>query len=154
METMLRILAENPFLKGASSELIETFAHCATSVHFEPGALIMRQGEKTDAGYLVIDGRVGIEVVGDEGEVTPVETARSGDLLGWSWLFPPHRSPFDARTITTVHAVRLGGPCLHDKLEQAPAVGYEAMWRIATLLDDRLQQAQLRLAQRQPLPVR
>jgi CRP/FNR family transcriptional regulator, cyclic AMP receptor protein len=145
MEKMLQILAENPFLADASHELVELFAHCASSVHFEPGALLVHEGERNEAGYLIVDGLVSIEVAQDPGERARIATVGVGELLDWSWLFPPHRSRFDARAETAVHAVRLGGPCLLGKLDEHPAIGYMMMRRIARALHDRLEQEHLRL---------
>jgi CRP/FNR family transcriptional regulator, cyclic AMP receptor protein len=146
MEKMLQILAENPFLTDASHELIELFAHCASSVHFDPGTFLVREGDRNEAGYLIVDGLVSIEVAHDSGERARIDTAGAGELLDWSWLFPPHRSRFDARAETAVHAVRLGGPCLLSKLDEHPAIGYEMMRRFARALHDRLEQEHLRLA--------
>jgi CRP/FNR family transcriptional regulator, cyclic AMP receptor protein len=148
MEQTLRILEEHPFLEGASEALVETFAHCATSVHFEPGAVLLREGEKAEAGYLIIDGNVVVEVAVDGGAPLEVEKIGAGELLGWSWLLPPHRWSFDARALTLVHAVRIGGPCLQDKFSQDPAMGYEAMQRVALVFLDRLRHARLRLVDR------
>jgi CRP/FNR family transcriptional regulator, cyclic AMP receptor protein len=147
MDIMLRILKDHPFMAGASRELVETFAHCATSVHFEPDTVILREGDKAEAGYLLVDGTVAIEAAADDGSPVRIETIGAGELLGWSWLFPPHRWHYGARSLTAVHAVRLGGPCLLDKFAQSPAVGYEAMQRVAPVFLDRLRHTRMRLVQ-------
>ncbi len=69
------------------------------------------------------------------GPVT-IETLEAGEVLGWSWLFPPYRWHLDARALTTVRATAFDGACLRGKCEADPALGYELMSRFAQV-DDR-----------------
>ena len=49
-----------------------------------------------------------------------IETLHDGDLLGWSWLFPPYRTVFDARALGDVRTVAFDGACLRGKCEAGP----------------------------------
>ena len=70
----------------------------------------MRESEAADAFYVIRRGAVALETfVPQRGPVT-IETLHEGDLLGWSWLFPPYRTAFDARAIGEVHAIRSTAP--------------------------------------------
>ena len=59
------------------------------------------------------------------GPVT-IETIEAGEVLGWSWLFPPYRWHFDARALSVVRATGFDGACLREKCESDPALGYDA----------------------------
>ena len=38
-----------------------------------------------------------------------IETIEAGEVLGWSWLFPPYRWHFDARALAPVRATAFDG---------------------------------------------
>ena len=62
----------------------------SSNVVFEPGEFVFREGQAADRFYVVREGRVAVEVfVPNKGAVT-IETIEGGEMLGWSWLFPPY----------------------------------------------------------------
>ena len=74
-----------------------------------------------------------------------VETIEAGEVLGWSWLFPPYRTHFDARALSSVRATSFDGGCLRAKCEADPSLGYDLMKRFAQVFSERLQWTRLRL---------
>jgi CRP/FNR family transcriptional regulator, cyclic AMP receptor protein len=78
------------------------------------------------------------------GPVT-IETIDAGEVLGWSWLFPPYRWHFDARALTVVRATVFDGACLRQKCETDSDLGYRLMARFAQVLIERLQWTRIRL---------
>ena len=74
-----------------------------------------------------------------------IETLHEGDLLGWSWLFPPYRNAFDARAITTTHTISFDGACLRGKADADPALGYALMKLFSAVMLERLQETRVRL---------
>jgi CRP-like cAMP-binding protein len=120
-------------------------AGCARNVAFDPGELLLREGEPAATLYLLRRGRVGIEVhAADRGTVI-VETVGAGGVVGWSWMVPPYRWSFDARALEPVGALALDGVCLRGKADADPAFGYALVQRIASMLLDRLQGTRTRL---------
>src|SRR5690349_14197944 len=98
-----------------------------------------------DTFFVVRHGTVAVgNFVPPRGELV-IETLEAGDLLGWSWLFPPYRSHFDARALSPVRATQFDGACLRDKCAADPAFGYGLMSRFAQVLIERLQWTRLRL---------
>jgi len=79
-----------------------------------------------------------------QGRMT-IDTIGIGELLGWSWLFPPYRWHFDAHATTVVRATAFDGACLRGKCDADPALGYELTARFAQTLIERLQWTRLRL---------
>ena len=63
----------------------------------------------------------------------------AGDVLGWSWLFPPYTWNFSARTLEPVKAVFFYGTWLRERSETDLTLGYELMQRTASVLMRRLQ---------------
>ena len=74
-----------------------------------------------------------------------IETLEAGEVLGWSWLFPPYRWHFDARALSLVRATIFDGACLRGKCEEDAQLGYDLMSRFAQVVIERLQSTRLRL---------
>jgi CRP/FNR family cyclic AMP-dependent transcriptional regulator len=139
------ILAQVPFFEGMPADEIALIAGCGRNVHIDEGETIFRQGDAADVFYVLRHGTVAVgNFVPPRGELV-IETLESGDLLGWSWLFPPYRSHFDARALSAVRATQFDGACLRDKCAADPALGYGLMSRFAQVLIERLQWTRLRL---------
>jgi CRP/FNR family transcriptional regulator, cyclic AMP receptor protein len=139
------ILAQVPFFEGLPEDEIALIAGCGRNVRFDAGETIFREGDAADTFYVVRHGTVAIgNFVPPRGELV-IETLESGDLLGWSWLFPPYRSHFDARALSTVRATQFDGACLRDKCAADPVLGRDLMSRFAQVLIERLQWTRLRL---------
>jgi CRP-like cAMP-binding protein len=108
--------------------------------------MLFREGDPADAFYVVRRGRVALELfVPNRGALT-VETIEPGEVVGWSWLFPPYRWHFDGRAVEPVRAIAVDGACLRGKCNADPALGYELMRRFSQVMLERLQATRLRLA--------
>jgi CRP/FNR family cyclic AMP-dependent transcriptional regulator len=139
------ILANVPFFEGLPDDEIALIAGCGRNVRFDAGETIFRQGDSADTFFVVRHGTVAVgNFVPPRGELV-IETLEAGELLGWSWLFPPYRSHFDARALSIVRATQFDGACLRDKCAADPSLGYDLMSRFAQVLIERLQWTQLRL---------
>jgi len=143
--TLAEILADAPFFAGLRPDTIDLVAGCGSNVQFEPGALIFREGEQADAFYLLRHGSIAIEAYAPNSGPLVIETLEAGDVLGWSWLFEPHRWHFDAHALTAVRATAFDGVCLRGKCDADPQLGYELVSRFAQTLIERLQWTRLRL---------
>lgn len=145
METLKDLLARHAFFKGLKDEDLELIAGCATNVHFDAGQHLFREGDDANRFFALRHGRVSIEIhVPGRGGVT-VQTAGEGEILGWSWLFPPYKCQFDARAQEGVRATAFDGACLRKKCDADPALGYELMKRLAHLVSKRLEATRLQL---------
>lgn len=145
METLERILAEHPFFKGMQPEYLSLLAGCAANVRFPAGQYISREGEAANQFYLVREGRISLEIFSPHDGPLLIETLEGGDILGWSWLFPPYRWRFDARALTATRAFALDGACLRDKSEQDHELAFELLKRFSYILEERLQATRLQL---------
>lgn len=77
-----RMLAErNPSLARLEPSRLRDLAARTLVAEAEPGTTVVRRGDKSDAGYFVISGRV---VAGwdEEGGYRPLETLNAGDFFG------------------------------------------------------------------------
>ena len=138
METIDDLLAQHPFFEGLKPEYIALIAGCGQNVHFEPGAYLLLEGETADRFFAIRGGSVAIETYNPSRGAVALQTIGEGEILGWSWLFPPFVYQFDARARENVRATAFDGACLRAKCDADPALGYELMKRLARLVSGRL----------------
>jgi CRP/FNR family transcriptional regulator, cyclic AMP receptor protein len=140
-----QVLREHPFFRDMDEGRLGVLAGCAANVVFQPGEFIVRAEQKAERFYVIRFGRVALESWPPEGGAIPIETVEAGDVLGWSWLFPPYKWHFDARAQTLVRALTLDGVCLREKCERDPSLGYDLVQRFAQVAVRRLEATQLQL---------
>jgi CRP-like cAMP-binding protein len=145
METIDALLREVPVFHGLRPEQLELIAGCGSNVRFDQGTVLFREGDQADTFYLVRHGTVALETYVPARGPAMIETLEAGEVVGWSWLFPPYRWHFDARALGLVRATVFGAACLREKCESDPAFGYDLMSRFTQVLIERLQWTRLRL---------
>jgi CRP-like cAMP-binding protein len=138
-------LAQHPFFGDLAPEHLATIAGCASNEVYPAGTFLCREGQAADRFYVLRFGRVAVEIATPVGGPVVVETVEPGEVLGWSWLFPPYKWHFDARATTLVRALALDGACLRKKCDEDPHLGYALMGRFAQLAVRRLEATQLQL---------
>jgi CRP/FNR family cyclic AMP-dependent transcriptional regulator len=145
MRTLDLVLRDVPLFEGLTNTKRALIAGCAGNVRFLEGETLFREGDPANTFLLIRHGSIAIETfVPARGSIT-IETIESGEVVGWSWLFPPYRWHFDARALSTVRATAFDGACLREKCDEDPQLGYELMSRFAEVLMERLQWTRLRL---------
>ena len=145
MRSIADLTAESPALAGLAPRHLELIAGCGENAHFAAGAELFHAGEAADRFFLIRRGSVALELAVPDGAPVTIETLHDGELLGWSWLFEPHRWQFDAHAVDDVSAIVFDGACLRGKCETDHELGYQLMRRFAAVLVDRLQAARLQL---------
>lgn len=138
-------LKEHPFFKDLDSSYLRPLIACAKNVKFSPGEIIYRENDPADQFLLITHGKVAIEIfVPGRGSLT-IQTVGQGEVLGWSWLFPPYRRRFDARAIELTRGIVLAGQCLRDMIEQDYQLGYQLLKRFSQVVVDRLKATSIKL---------
>lgn len=139
MHTLDEIVTESPVFAGLDPDQLQLIVGCAQNAAFFAGERLFREGEAADTFYLVRRGRVALTAhVPGRGEVT-IDTVEPGEVLGWSWLFPPYTWHFDARAVEDTGVVAFDGACLRGKCDADHALGFELLRRFAQVVIDRLQ---------------
>jgi len=140
-ESMATRVMLHPFLAGMNHTQLALLTDCAMASHFKPGQIILREGEMANRFYLIEKGEVVLESGGDFGKPVVVEKIGAGDLLGWSWMFPPYVWHFTARSVEPTEAIFFYGTILREYCERDPSLGYELFKRMAPIMLRRLQAA-------------
>jgi len=101
--------------------------------------MIFREGEMANRFYLLTQGVVVMETYTKDSGGALVDKIGAGDVLGWSWLFPPYYWRMDARAVEPTNAIFFYGTRLRQEADLDHDLGYELMRRVAAVAIQRLQ---------------
>jgi len=138
-------VALHPFLAGMNHEQLALLTDCAMPVHFKKGQTIFRGGETANRFYLIETGKLILESSQGRENSLIIETIGAGDLLGWSWMFPPYNWRFTARAVEPASAIFFYGTILREYCERDPSLGYQLFKRMAPVMIKRMQNAREKL---------
>lgn len=143
----------HPFFEGMSEDYLEEILEGYEIRNFDAGQYVITEGAPAKNCFLVLKGRISILTekfdshAGDESsELIAIQTLGPGELLGWSWLVPPHSWSMTAETAEPSEVLVLDGEMLRRKCEEDPALGYDLLKRIAVIMRERLLLTRLHLA--------
>jgi len=134
-------VALHPVLAGMNRTQLTLLTDCAVARHFNTGETILREGEFANGFYLIETGKVALESETGFGESILIQTLSPGDLLGWSWMFPPYVWQFTARAVEPTSALFFYAAILREYCEKDHSLGYELLKRISAVMVKRLQAA-------------
>ncbi len=86
-------------------EEIEFLESIAVERDFAEGAVLFEEDTEAKDFYIVVDGRVGLELVSPRRRPIVIQTLGRGDLVGLSWVFPPYVWSWRARAIDPTRAI-------------------------------------------------
>ena len=132
-------VAFHPFFAGMKRDQLALLIDCAIPVRFKKGQIIFREGEIANRFYLIETGRVVLESSDGLGEPVVIDTIGAGDLLGWSWMFPPYTWRFRARAVEPSWGIFFYGTILREYCERDHSLGYELFKRMAPIMIKRMQ---------------
>lgn len=145
MEDVKSLVSQHPFFKDLKQEYLDYIVGCASKVSFEEGKTILKEGDPANKFYLIQRGRVAICISLSRTNSITIQTIHDGDILGWSWLIPPHSYKFHCQALENVDAIVLDGMCLRGKCEENHDLGYELLRRLAVIFTQRLEQTRKQL---------
>ena len=139
------LIANHPFFQTMERKHQELLAVHARRSKFLTGDLILKEGEAATTFYVIGHGTVALTAhTLRRGDIS-IQTIQDGDVLGWSWLYPPYQWHFDARAKTLVRAIAFDAKKMRDLVETDHELGYQLMRRFASVMLDRLHMARMQL---------
>ncbi|MGW0581308.1 cyclic nucleotide-binding domain-containing protein [Streptomyces sp. NPDC002920] len=127
-----------PLQRGRLMEL-------AREVSFPEDARIFEAGGTADRFWVVRSGAVSLDQQVTSVQRVVVASLGAGDLLGWSWLFPPYRWDFGAEAFSPVRAYEFQAQPVLKLCEEDPALGMTLVRLVAEILAHRLELTRGRL---------
>jgi CRP-like cAMP-binding protein len=141
VEPLATRVALHPFLAGMNHTQLALLTDFAVARHFNTDQTILREGEFANGLYLIETGKVALESETSFGDSILLQTIGAGDLLGWSWMFPPYVWQFTARAVEPTTALFFYAAILRENCEKDHSLGYELLKRISSVMVTRLQAA-------------
>jgi CRP/FNR family cyclic AMP-dependent transcriptional regulator len=152
IEVTAEALSGHPFLHGMPRDHLLTLADAARDVTFPARYRLFEDGGRATRFWLIQSGHVTLDLhVPGQGQMK-IETIGMGELLGWSWLFPPYRWSFGAVAARRVEAFEFDATAVRACCEADPALGYDLTQRLSRVLANRLQATRVRLITASSLP--
>ena len=137
------------FFDGMRPEHLAVLSNSAKTARFNAGDTLFREREPASQFYLIESGKIVLEARDLADGTSAVQTLGPGDVLGWSWLFPPFVWHFQARAVEPTTLLVLNGAGLLVSAERDHDFGYELMKRVAQVVIRRLQATRKQLLEQQ-----
>lgn len=147
METasLARSLKEQKILTDLADSHIAFLSGCTKNVRCRQGEYLFREGQAADQVYLLRKGKLSLEVYDATRGTIVIETLHSGEVLGWSTIFPPYRWHGDGRATKDSLLFAIDGTCLRKKLDGDHSFGYAFTRLLLREAHRRLERARLQI---------
>jgi CRP-like cAMP-binding protein len=143
---ILGVFDSHDFLKTLSTQHRMVLASGARPFTKKPGEYLAKQGESANTFYLLQAGHVRLEArQGDQGKVG-IHVAGPGEIVGWSWIVPPHRWQFDCLAEDDVQGLVFDAAWMRDKIDADHELGFHILRKLVTVIAARLAETRSHLA--------
>lgn len=145
-QELIDALQSMPWFLGLKTEHFHKLVEIARICYFEAGQEIFHEGDKEDYLYVVIEGRVAIELtIPGRGRIR-ILTAEAMDEVGWSSVTPVVRQrTAGARAVLPSRLAAFEAEALRRLCDEDHDLGYFVMRRVANLVAERLLTTRLQL---------
>jgi CRP/FNR family cyclic AMP-dependent transcriptional regulator len=141
----LEMLEKLGFLEGFAPEYLKPLASVANVVEVASNEVIFQEKQKSANIYLVVEGKVALEIWAAGRGAAQIQTVGPGKLLGWTPLLTQGPMTATARTLEPCRLVAINAMQVLDACAQNPRFGMEFMRRTALALSRRLNATRLQL---------
>ena len=145
-QELVKALQAIPWFQVMTAEHFEKIVKIAKVFKFEPGQVIFHEGDKEDYLYVVLEGRVAIEITVPGRGRMRILTADAMDEVGWSSVTPVVRQrTAGARAVFPSRLVAFEATELRKLCDEDHDFGYFVMRRLANVVAGRLMPPRLQL---------
>lgn len=117
----------------------------AQPASFPAGKRMFEEGGHADRFWIIRSGSVVLDMQVPGRRAPAIETLGHGELVGWSWLFPPYVWQLGAVAQSAVRADEFDALAVRLMCEDDPALGTVVGQWVGRVLAHRLQSARTRL---------
>ncbi|MDT0309784.1 cyclic nucleotide-binding domain-containing protein [Streptomyces sp. DSM 44917] len=133
------------FLAGLPAAGRERLLAHGRPVTFPAGARLFEEGRRADRFWVIRSGTVALDLHVPGRRAMVVETLPPGELLGWSWLFPPYAWQLGGAALGPVTAVEFDATAVRALCERDAALGHAVCRQVAETIARRLRSSRRRL---------
>ncbi|MEU0969149.1 cyclic nucleotide-binding domain-containing protein [Streptomyces sp. NPDC005917] len=117
----------------------ERLMELAQEVSFPEDTRIFQAGGTADRFWVIRSGAVNLDQEVTSHKRVTVASLGAGDLLGWSWLFPPYTWDFGAVAFSRVRAYEYDASAVLALCVEDPLLGLSLVRTVAEILASRLE---------------
>jgi CRP-like cAMP-binding protein len=138
------LLSRSPLFADLPEAYLAPFASLAEELTCRAGTMLFREGEEAKHLYLLLEGKVNIQVqpIAHGQPLTIVSLSTFGQLVGWSGFMPPTYYSAAAVCQEDSRLLAFEGSAFNQLLDSDPALGLLIMRRIAQVISQRLRTIQ------------
>ncbi len=141
MSVIKDILSSCSVFQGLRSQSLGQIESISEVKIFDKGERIFIKGDEATHLFIINNGAVNLSIsfsVLMSEQETPFYFMQKGDLFGWSALIPPHELTMSAYAKTKCEVLSIPGLELKKLCEDEYQLGYNLMYRVATIIGSRL----------------
>ena len=131
--------------RALPAEYRDRLMRIAREVSFPEGVRLFEEGARADRFWIVRTGTVDLDIRVPGRRAAVIESLGHNELLGWSWLFPPHVWHLGATTASPLRAYEFDAVAVHQLCQDDPEFGRTIARWVGEVVAHRLQAARTRL---------
>ena len=131
--------------RALPAEHRERLMRIAREVSFPEGTRLFEEGGHADRFWIIRTGTVDLDMRVPGRRAAVIESLGHNELLGWSWLFPPHAWHLGAPTSSPVRAYEFDATAVRTLCRDDAAFGRNVARWVGEVVAHRLQAARVRL---------
>jgi CRP-like cAMP-binding protein len=140
------LVRRHAFVRGLRDDQIARLAALGSAVVFDPDDVILRDGQRSDSFYLIVDGSVAVELK-HQAFVVCVQALGPNDVFGWSSLLEHQDTVFSVRAREKTIAVRFDGADLAEAFQADAELGVEFLRRTLKVVAGRVKATEEKFAE-------
>jgi CRP/FNR family cyclic AMP-dependent transcriptional regulator len=145
-QELVSALQTIPWFQDLNQEYFDKLAGISSIIEVDAGTDLFHQGDKQDYLYVILKGRVAVEIAVPGKGRARIYTAEPTEMLGWSSVTPVVRQrTASAVTVLPCVLVQMSAAELQKLCDQNHSFGYVVMRRIANVAASRLLVTRLQL---------
>jgi CRP/FNR family transcriptional regulator, cyclic AMP receptor protein len=146
VEEVLARLKTIPWFNELSPDHLEKIASISHLRHVKAGEVFFREGDKQDYLYVVLEGRVALDMYIPHRGKMRFYTADKWDVFGWSSV-TPHVRQRTASAVAVMNGIVIGTDAekLRQLCQEDHGLGFLVMSRLANVVASRLMVTRLQL---------
>ncbi|GHE38434.1 cyclic nucleotide-binding domain-containing protein [Streptomyces griseoaurantiacus] len=138
-------MTDIPLSRAMTKEHRERLLRIAHEVAFPSGARLFEEGQPADRFWIIRTGTVVLDLRVPGRGAADVDSLGHGELLGWSWHFPPYRWHLGAEALSPVRAWQFDADTVRAACARDPEFGRAVATWVGQVVAHRLRISRIRL---------
>jgi CRP-like cAMP-binding protein len=138
-------MTDIPLSRAMTKEHRERLLRIAHEVAFPSGTRLFEEGQPADRFWIIRTGTVVLDLRVPGRSAAAVDSLGHGELLGWSWHFPPYRWHLGAEALSPVRAWQFDADTVRAACARDPEFGRAVATWVGQVVANRLQISRIRL---------